>query len=292
MSGLFDHIGPSVIAEDLTRVVRRVRKHTGLDVVPMLVVEGPTDETLLSRHCAQGQEQVFAAGTRGLVEQLLVHLRAAPITGCTCVFLTDCDGEGKTAYLKNEAALVVTENCDSEADLVALGVATEVITKLLGDGDRARGIVEEAIQIAMPVSRVRRAAARASVSFKRSGGARLALRDVDISDVRAQAASHSAADAAIRAVCGKLGWTTDDVTAVENELGSVSNEYRRVCSGKDVLDAAWTLLTDEAGLASMTAEAFHGRVRAGLQSAHVSSWKVGRRLSDWQESVGVKLISV
>src|SRR4051812_19367413 len=114
MSSLFDHIGPSIVAADLELVVRRLRKETGLELIPMVVVEGPSDETLIGPLCVAGSKQVFAAGTRTLVEQLLIYLRGEPVPGCDCVFVTDCDGRGKAIALKQEPTLVVTENCDVE----------------------------------------------------------------------------------------------------------------------------------------------------------------------------------
>ena len=66
----------------------------------MLVVEGPNDESLLGSHC---QQQIFAAGTRNLVEEMLLYERFSPIDGCLCVYLTDCDGVGEAIAHAEEA---------------------------------------------------------------------------------------------------------------------------------------------------------------------------------------------
>lgn len=287
MSGLYDHIGPSIIAEDLARVVRRLRKHTCMDVVPMLIVEGPTDESLLAPHCAK---QVFAAGTRALVEQLLVHLRDQPIAGCDCVYLTDCDARGKSIALREERSLVVTTNCDMEADLVALGVAAKVLTEILPQDVAASEVVSAAIALAIPVSQVRRAAAQAGVTFKRSGGARLALRDMAPTMLRDGLKSGLSTNDVMAVVSQALGWSSADVSSVQGQLPTISADFRAVCSGKDVLDAAWIVLRSRGVAGSLTAEALHRRVRSGFTADHVVGWDVAQRLRAWQESVGLELL--
>lgn len=80
---LLSQTTPSDRAGELLLIVRRIRKRTGLSVVPMLIVEGAADELLFEELCAYGQHQVFAAGNRSLVEQLLRHLQQNPSRAAT-----------------------------------------------------------------------------------------------------------------------------------------------------------------------------------------------------------------
>jgi 5S rRNA maturation endonuclease (ribonuclease M5) len=289
MSGLYDHVGPSILAQDLTLVVRRLRKQTGLDVVPMVVVEGPSDETMLARVCNSGAKQVFAAGTRGLVEQLLVHLRDEPIPGCECIFITDCDGTGKAMHLKTERGLVVTENCDAEADLVAVGVASDVVAQVLQDDEQAaQELLANAVDLGMVTSRVRRAAAKAGVTFKRRRETRLGLCEI-LAEMSDDESLLTVADV-LCAVQRILSWSADDSKRVEAELPSVPNDFRLVCSGKDVLDAVWHLLKQEGRGRDLTRDGLHRQVRSGLQLRHMAGWVVAERLWEWQRDVGCELI--
>ena len=289
MSGLYDHIGPSIVAADLLLAVRRLRKHTGLDLVPMVVVEGPSDETLLGRMCAAGPQQVFAAGTRPLVEQLLEHLRREPIEGCTCVFITDCDGRGKTLRLKEEPALVVTENCDMEADLVMLGIVQEVLSAELNEEQKAASLIDEARALAVPVSRARRAADRVSVTFK-CRGRRLSLSGIADDVLRSGRSDGLQSLDVLDAVQGTIGWTLGERERVEQELDATPDDFRQVCSGKDVVDAIWFLLCEDGLAGGLTVQAFDRHVRAGLQLRHLAGWEVGRRLDVWQRSEGIQLL--
>ena len=287
--GLYDRITPSERAVDLSLVVKRIRRHTGLDVVPMLVVEGPADESLLGKLCVHGEEQVFAAGTRGLVEQLLVYLRANPIAGCNCVYLTDCDGRGKAVALKTEDSLVVTECCDVEADLVALGTAERVVTQVLGDESVAGAVFAAARSIAIPVSAVRRAANRARVSMKRDG-LRIPLLELPWEQIAGWKADPPSDADAVRVVAAELGWTEQASACVAAEMPNVGRDYRQVCSGKDVVDAAYRLLKSRGARNFASAEALHRAVLRGLNEDDVASWMVGSRLRDWEAAAGCKLL--
>lgn len=257
----------------------------------MLIVEGATDEAVFKRHQADNRSAVFSAGTRTLVEQLLRHLRTQPITGCKCVFLIDCDSVGKTPDLATEDGLLVTQSCDMEADLVSLGVAERVARRFVTSDEHAKNLVERAVDLAMSVSAVRRAASAESISMKRDGK-QLRLRDLSGVDIREiESRSPSPADA-LDVVAMEMEWSQLLKESVAARLSSISTEFDQVCLGKDALDALYVLLCTEGEgqVKGWSCDYFHQVVREELQLRDFSNWEVGRRLLAWQRESGCSLV--
>ncbi len=289
---LFDYVAPSERAADLSLMVKRVRKRTEAAVVPVLVVEGQTDEPAFDQICEEGSLQVFSAGSRSLVEQLLVHLERDPVVGCECVYLVDCDGYGKTTALKGRSELLVTETCDLEADLVKLGVAARVIARFVS-GQAAVDVLTKASSCALPLSCVRRAAHRASVSMK-LGGKQLRLCDLPES-VLAGMENRSVTEQGVLAeVSRQLGWDRHQQSAVSRELPFVARDADAVLLGKDILDAAFRLIRrDGAGeVRGWSREFFFREIRRELSVDDFASWVVGRRMLSWSKLRGHDLIAV
>jgi hypothetical protein len=288
---LYDHIPPSERAAELGLVVKRLRRHTGLDIVPMLVVEGPSDEAVFGAICCHGARNVFPAGTRDLVEQLLIHLTADPLSGCDCVFLVDCDGRGKTATLSSRNELVVTEACDLEADLVTLGVAWRVTRRFVSADDAATSLVGRACDLAMPLSVVRRAAHGVHVSMKRRGRQ---LRFNELPELHLSAwTEQSPTDAqVVDVVASELGWWQGSIDDVNRSTATVSRQFAHTCLGKDVLDALYRLLVFEATgeVRGWDCDYFHRAVHAELAPRDLPAWEVGRRIYDWQDASGHTLL--
>lgn len=251
----------------------------------MLVVEGRGDETLLSAICQHGEQQIFPAGTRSLVEQLLRHLKREPIDGCDCVFLVDCDGQGKTVSLAAESDLLVTETCDMEADLVRLGVATRVARQYVQSDEIAQNIVQRACEVAMPISIVRRAAHSASVSMKRDGRQiRLAfLPDLQIS---AWETAPPDPNDVCAVIATELDWSPEQLESVRRHIPDVPEEFSETCLGKDVLDALHRILRDEGTgeIRGWGVNHFHRAVFESLILDDLNHWEVGKRLRAWQDA--------
>jgi hypothetical protein len=289
--GLFDHVLPSERASDLALLVRRIRKRTGLDVVPMVVVEGRTDEPPLSALCRLGEAQVFSAGTRTLVEQLLVHLENQPIAGCDCVYLVDCDGVGKTAQLSGREQLVVTETCDLEADLVKIGVALRVVTPFVADGNQADALISSATRTALSLSIIRRAASRARISMKRDGRQ---LRLCDLPEaVLASWEESTPHDAdVIAAVALEMVWDTATTHAVTAELGNIARNANASALGKDILDALFRAVqrAGHGNVRGWSRDYFHQTIRRALGPEDVAGWVVGERITRWADTGGHDLL--
>jgi hypothetical protein len=289
--GLFDHVVPSERAADLELVVRRLRKRTELTVIPMLVVEGRTDEPAFGSFFPLGDDQVFSAGTRGLVEQLVLHIDTHPIPNCDCVYLIDCDARGKTPHLADRSDLVVTEACDVEADLVSIGVAARVVRPFLGSDQRARDIVTKATEFALPMSVVRRAAHRAGVSMKRHG-LQIRLHDLPQQFQAAEERVVPSEDAALRAVQAFLGWDAATADSVRALLADVPRDFRRSTLGKDALDSLFHLVRERGAgdVRGWSRDHFHQRVRRELAGEDAAQWEVGRRVRDWAQGRGHELL--
>lgn len=287
------HMTPSERAGELLLIVRRLRKRTGLSVVPMLVVEGAADEEVFGDLCKHGPQQVFAAGTRDLVEQLLRHLQANPIDGCDCLYLVDCDGYGKTADLSAAKNLVVTETCDMEADLVRLGAAMRLAKRFTASDSAAKNLVDRACALALPLSMVRRAAFRCSISMRRS---QHQLRMADFSDLQLLAwdEAEPSSQEVLRSVATELDWSESDRGKVEHSMSTVSSEFNRAGLGKDALDALFRLLKQE-GMGDVRGWSlghFYKSVAKELRLDDLGRWEVGRRLRAWEEDVGHELVKV
>jgi hypothetical protein len=289
--GLFDHLPPSERAAELSLRVKRLRRRVQLSLVPMLVVEGNTDEPCLGGICSFGSDQVFSAGTRSLVEQLLTILENDPIPGCDCVYLVDCDGRGKTVHLQNRDALIVTVNCDLEADLVQLGVAERVVRPFLTPDAAAPAMVQRAVGVAMPMSVVRRAAHSESVSMKRCGR-QLALIDLPSSALDAWEQAAPSDGDAVRVVADHLGWESATRVKVQGAMRTVNRTFRDCVLGKDVLDALFLLVQREGSgeVRGWSRDHFHQRVRGALTPDDIGNWEVARRLRAWSQGVGHELL--
>lgn len=288
---LADQLTPSNLAEELGLHVRRMRGITGLEVVPMLIVEGQGDDHVMGPVCAHGSGQVFIAGSRTLVEQLLSRLKLNPVAGCECVFLVDCDGRGKTERLAAETALVVTRNCDIEADMVGLGVARRVAERFLPDRAAAEQLVTEACAAAIPLSIIRRAAHAAGVSMK-IGGLRQ-LRIADLAEDNLFSSTAVAPTAIVPALAARLGWQAAEREAVEGRLDSVSAEFSVTCVGKDALDVLYIRLREvgKGDVRGWNRDHFHREVFAALKRDDLEDWEVGRRLAAWQQALGCTILA-
>jgi hypothetical protein len=289
---LADQLTPSILAVELSLLVNRMRGMTGLDVVPMVVVEGDADNNLLSPVCSLGSDGVFVAGGRTLVEQLLSHLRREPIAGCQCVFLIDCDGQGKTRHLLTEDNLVVTEACDLEADLVSLGVATRLAGRFLSDRGKAEDMVNRACELAVAVSAVRRAAHVVSIGMKHQNGRQLRLGDLPEASVQYWEQATPDPTEVLPVVANALDWSPIEIGLVSTQITGIDTDFTRACMGKDALDALHRrLLTEGHGdIRGWSCEHFHKEVFAELRQDDLAKWEVGKRLDAWQISNGHRLL--
>jgi hypothetical protein len=288
---IFDHVTPSERIADLELNVRRIRKETGLDVVPILIVEGGTDEGTFEGLSLLGNRQVFAAGTRGLVEQMLMGLRGRGAADFNCVYLVDCDGIGKTGHLKEETDLIVTETCDLEADLVHLGVARRVVEPYCSDPASAISLVDRACRFAMPLSIVRRAANTVYVSMKRDGQ-QIRLGHIDSLLLNAWDTDPPSPESVSETVAELLGWSAKDLGRVQAELNEISRDFSETCMGKDVLDALHRLaMSDcEGDIRGWSVSYFHNQVIRALSNEDLPAWEVGRRLRAWEATTDQKII--
>jgi hypothetical protein len=292
VSSLFDHVTPSERAADLLLNVRRVRSNTNLGVVPILVVEGEGDESVFGELAIHGRQQVFPAGTKSLVEQLLRHMAQEGRTDCACIYLVDCDGTGKTASLASESTLVVTETCDIEADLIHLGIAKRAIRPFCDSDAVAESFIARACEIAMPLSIVRRAAHSVSVSMKKD---QRPLRLADMSGLHLDAweARPAAPEEIVDVLAPDLGWSASAADSVKGAIGTISDEFSQTCLGKDALDALYRLMKQEGQgeIKGWSHRHFFRTLFVEIRSEDLDSWEVGRRIRNWEDETGHKLLS-
>jgi hypothetical protein len=257
----------------------------------MLVVEGASDEEVLGELCVHGTQQVFAAGNRDLVEQLLRHIRSKPIDGCDCLYLVDCDGYGKTPDLCEAADLVVSETCDLESDLVRLGAAERLAQRFSSSDSVARDLVDRACALALPLSVVRRAAFRCSVSMRRP---KHQLRMADFSDLQLSAWDEAVPteQEVLGSVASELGWSAAARESVEGALPQIPRDFNCTTLGKDAMDALFWLLKREGQgeVRGWNLSFFYKSVAKELHPDDLDGWEVGRRLKAWEGASGHKLM--
>jgi hypothetical protein len=285
---LANEFTPSALAAELALRVNRLRGSTGLDVVPMVVVEGEADTAVLSPVCSHGADQVFIAGARNLVEQLLSHLKRKPVHGCECVFLVDCDGRGKTPYLAAEESLLVTKTCDIEADLVELGVATKLASRFSSSQADAAAFVERSRELALPLSIVRRAAHSVSVSMKLEGRRQLRIDDLPVANLEQWEEVIPAPRDVLPVVASVLDWTAEQSNSVLSRVDTIATEFSSTCLGKDALDFLYRLLQSEGvgDVRGWSCEHFHREVCAAFSPDNLDDWVVAQRLKAWQDRTG------
>lgn len=288
--GLLERATPSDAFIRLERLVKKLKRRAASGPVPILVVEGTTDVRFLGRLATSRAEQIFAAGDRALVEGLLMHLKNSPIDGCECVFLTDCDAKGKPSYLKADANLVVTDNCDLEADLVALGIVDDVVRQITDEAVDVESVMTEALGLGLVLSTVRRAAHADRISMKKSGGARFSPMDLDSGDVAAWRLVRPTPQEMVGAVGRALRWSAQERARVASQTSHVRGSFKDVCTGKDVIDFTVLRLRGE-GFAAVDAFEIMERAATLALARDLSDWVVQRRIRAWEQVAGVNLLS-
>jgi len=257
----------------------------------VLVVEGASDEEVLGELCVHGTQQVFAAGNRELVEQLMRHIRSEPIDGCDCLYLIDCDSYGKTPDLCEAADLVVSETCDLESDLVRLGAAERLAKRFASSDSDARGLVNRACALSLPLSIVRRAAFRCSVSMRRRGHQ---FRMADFSDLQLSTWDEATPTEGevLESVASELGWPAPTQEQVENALPQIPRDFDRTTLGKDAIDALFWLLKREGKgeVRGWNLAFFYKAVAGELRLDDLDRWEVGRRFKAWESASGHTLM--
>lgn len=287
---IYDNIAPSVCAAELDLVVKAIRRHTGLRSVPMLIVEGQTDVALLSRHCRSDRKQVFPAGTRNLVEGMLIYARQQPVENCDCIYLTDCDARGKAPALSSERSLVVTECCDIEADLIHIGVVERVLERMVPPRCTIGPLIGDAIAAALPLSLVRRRAHLVGQSMHFSGGNRLRFFNFPQQVLPRWSTSAPEERVVMSEVARALDWGPETLRMVAGASLEQPPTFECYGSGKDALDALWFILCHRGVMSGVTADQLHDKVRQGLSPKDLHSWEVGRRILHWQTEHSVSLI--
>jgi hypothetical protein len=279
---IIDTLTPSECAVELRLIANKLRRQTGLDIAPILVVEGPSDEALLGPMCVHGNGQVFAAGSRALVEQLAALFTDAPPDDHICVFLVDCDGRGKTVSLAHLKELLVTETCDIEADLVSLGVAERLAGRFLPSVE-VKDVVQNACQLGLDVSAIRRAAHSVHVSTKKNRK-QLRVMEFPESIVDSWFAEHPTRDSILNLFAMELQWSEADAQRVGAALPKVGAGFESVCLGKDALDLLFHQLRGRGTgeVRGWDCEFFHRAVFRALDVQDLNDWAIAQRLRAWE----------
>ena len=278
-------------------------RDTGGVKLPWLVVEGRDDEHLFEQFEV---DQIYQAEGRVNVEGILaghVH-EGAPGSG-EFVFLTDCDGEGKSksALLRNQDRLVVTQCCDIEADLFAIGIVHRALSSKLPDEDAA-AYVEAAKTMSLGFSLLRRRAHKVSVPMKMppKGEVRIDLFDLPL-QLRLEWRDVSPDwRTVLEHVKGPLRWSDSQVSLVEEQVLDEPISFDRYGLGKDAINALFFMLVEDRPFPEDDPacdwikaprpdfRGFGKWLHTHVDASDIRNWEVGRRITAWQLARGVELI--
>jgi hypothetical protein len=268
--------------------------------LPVLVVEGPNDPKLFKKLGVK-EGCIFIAGNRDAVVGLLeYHIRERRPEEVECVFLIDCDTEGKPhseILQKEETRLLVTQCCDIEADLFAVGMVESALCSVMSHEDAA-AYVDEAKQMSLPLSIVRRRANKASVSMKNIGlfdvAREVRLEWRDATPEWRMVLEH------VRLV---RPWSPEQVNLVKGQELAEPISFDRYALGKDTIDALFFLLFEDGRFEHRHFAEFSWIIeprpnfkgfgiwlRDHAEKTDISNWEVGKRLNAWQLDRGVELI--
>jgi hypothetical protein len=283
----------------LASKVKRLFRNRGGVTVPVVVVEGRSDSLVFQR-LGVPADQIFVANSRSNVELLLVgHIQEGQPAGGECVFLTDCDGKGKpvSKLLRNEDRLVITQCCDIEADLFALGIVERAVSSMMSLKD-AGAYVEAAKEMSFAFSLLRRRASKCSVAMKKAIPGTKKEARIDLFDLPREVRLEwrdTAPDwpTVLQHVKEVRPWSDAQVNLVKEQELDEPVSFDRYVLGKDVIDALFFMLTEDAVLEKTCRRSrsrFDKLLFEHVMPSDLNEWKVGQRLAVWQHARGVQLV--
>ncbi|MFD9722777.1 hypothetical protein [Streptomyces sp. NPDC059072] len=156
----------AVSMREMDRVADRIRLHRQSDKRPVVIVEGPSDQRMLSRAFSDQDFSYFSAGTRNLAINASLTLVGWGLQGVACVVDRDFDD---VVMQSTEASQAVHpyENADMESMLLVSRVGADMLQELGSTGKietqgGAQAIISRIFEILEPVTRLRRANAENS----------------------------------------------------------------------------------------------------------------------------------
>jgi hypothetical protein len=251
----------------------------------LLVVEGPDDKRLFCSHTLHRQ-QVIGAGGRRL---LLSALAFADQHGRNDVlFVTDCDYEVALGRLHPSANLVITEQCDVESDLVALGGVERIVLELVPDtlesddtlNHVVNAVLTRSVSLAQNLGALRKMAVQHGFEIST---------DVRFGKFRTDESADVDDEKMVRSVLQGTDCPLD--------LGAALETVRRercgltICNGHDLMGAINHVLRADFGVRDQTPESLEALLRHGLQRETFSEWSVVVRIRRWEEVTGRRVLA-
>ncbi len=291
-----DAVGPLFFYQEVKLLAAKLKKHEGLEVVPMLVVEGQEDERVFADFCKLTPKQVRLVGNRDMVEGVMREFRGELPSFLQLAGLTDCDGVGKAPKnpeLHADPALVVTQGCDLEADLFLIGAVERALGALNVRG--ASDLAARAMDMAVPISALRRGAHAEGLGMTippKKHRLRFAWLDDQAIEACASAEFEDALDAVSRACAERLGWRQQELIAATAATPRDGVTFEAVGSGKDAFDALYFLARDINALKDLQPAKLVEHSARQVRATDFAEWHVGRRLTSWQDATGVELMDL
>ena len=275
-----DYLGGDVVLTEA-----EMQADTG---VPVVVVEGATDKAMLAPKYTSVNQVVVSTGKMLLLE---AHSLMRDDYRGRIVFIVDCDDDVPRGRLRGATDLIITTNGDMEADLVSLGALRWVVSKVVPAALRSEARLDEVTEqvrerssaVAIEVGRVRRAA--------RTCGIKLDFEpwDLQFGVMRTPGTVNVDAAAVFREVIRAGGLREVQRRRIEARIEDHPCAYR-VCNGKDVLEAAVSVLMTDFRVPRRKLGAIVEMAQSGVAAERFESWDVVRRVRRWEERYGMQLL--
>jgi len=294
--GLDDDLLASDRYAEIKILAENLIKREGVEVVPMLVVEGEEDENVFRKFCVLAPTQVRLVHNKDNVEGVIREFRLDLPPFLELAGLTDCDAVGKAPEdpkLRADPALVVTQGCDLEADLFLIGAVERALEALNVRG--ASDLAARAMDMAVPISALRRGAHAEGIGMTippKKHRLRFAWLDDQAIEACASAKFEDALDAVSRACAERLGWRQQELIAATAATTRDGVTFASVGSGKDAFDALSFLSREINALKDLQPAKLIEHSARQVRATDFAEWHVGRRLTSWQDATGVQLINL
>lgn len=251
-----------------------------------LLVEGPDDKRLFlpfARHPGLVVPCVSRDRVLAVTDKMTASDRGRMLA------LIDCDFEVAMGNLQLQSGLVVTGGTDVEADMLLLGLLSRIVQHLIpgeinepGELEQvAKGILEDASKLAIPVSRARMAAQPFGIAL-----------GIEVFPFAKHVLSSGDLDTqkVIRTIHSRLSGVIDLAGFTEKYESTPSDP--RLCKGDDLLAAVAFILRKKYRASNKTnPEMLNLMLRSCMADPTVfEDWSVVQRIRVWEQRAGVTVL--
>jgi hypothetical protein len=248
------------------------------------VVEGDSDRRVMRGLCVT-PKQIVVSTNKSL--SLDAYQQMNTKDRQRIVFIVDCDGD--IPPQTRGPNLIITRRLDLEADLLDLGVLEDVVAELVRSATEdtipeiAKELLKQAVRVAAPVGRMRKAARMSGISMKA-----IEPWNIDFESFDGEQIDH---DQAFNEVSRRAALTRHQEKRIQGALGSIPSGFA-VCNGHDLIAAVEYALSAKYGVSKKMARGLDAMVRLAFGPTHAASWVVVQRIRRWEQATGRQILKI